>query len=167
MKKLMILVAVVLLVVPGLMAAGTSETPEADLFSIGVFVPGVVEGSPTYELLVAGVQRAVDESGSATMRVVEGGFNQAQWEQGITSMAASGEYDLIVSSNPEIPDIVTNVLAGFPEQYFLIMDAWLDDNARVHTVMFNQREQAFLAGHFAGLVGQSEMVDGDGALRAG
>lgn len=166
MKKL-ILAAVGVLVAAGLWAGGANETPEADLYTIGVFVPGVVEGSPTYELLVAGVERAVDESGTASVRVVEGGFNQAQWEQGLTSMAASDEYDLIVSSNPEIPDIVTSVLESFPEQHFLIMDAYLDGNPRIHTVMFNQREQAFLAGYFAGLVGESEMVDGAEPLRAG
>jgi riboflavin transport system substrate-binding protein len=167
MKKLAFLVAVVVLAAPGLMAGGSSEAPEADLFSIGVFVPGVVEGSPTYEMLTEGVERAVVESGSATVKVVEGGFNQAQWEQGVTSMAAGGEYDLIVSSNPEIPDIVRSVLESFPDQLFLIMDAWLPGDDRVHTVMFNQREQAFLAGHFAGLVGQSGMIEAADPLRAG
>jgi len=33
--------------------------------------------------------------------------------------------------------------------------------------MFNQREQAFLAGHFAGLVGRSSMVEPTETLRAG
>ncbi len=168
MKKLVFLVAVVALAVSPAFAAGSSEEPEADLFSIGVFVPGVVEGSPTYEMLVAGVERAATESEAASVKVVEGGFNQAQWGQSITSMAASGEYDLIVSSNPEIPDIVVDVLESFPDQRFLLMDAWLQGNPQVHTVMFNQREQAFLAGHFAGLVGSSNMVDDtEGPLRAG
>jgi simple sugar transport system substrate-binding protein len=166
MKKLF-LVAVVFVAATGLWAGGTSETPQADLFSIGVFVPGVVEGSPTYEMLVDGVSRAVAESDAASSRVVEGGFNQALWEQGLTSMAASGEYDLIVSSNPEIPDIVQNVLDAFPDQHFLIMDAWHSGDDRIHTVMFNQREQAFLAGHFAGLVGTSSMVEPRRTLRAG
>lgn len=166
MKKLAF-VAVVVLVAAGLWAGGSSEPPEADLFSIGVFVPGVVEGSPTYEMLVTGVEQAVEESGQATHKVVEGGFNQALWEQGLTSMAATGEYDLIVSSNPEIPDIVLNVLEAFPNQRFLVLDAWLPGNDRVHTVMFNQREQAFLAGHFAGLVGTSSMADASKPLRAG
>lgn len=167
MKKLLFLVAVVILVFAGVLSCGRSEEPQADLYSIGVFVPGVVEGSPTYEMLVDGVEQAVEESGTARTKVVEGGFNQALWEQGLTSMAASGEYDLIVSSNPEIPDIVLNVLEGFPDQRFLLLDAWLQGNEQMHTVMFNQREQAFLAGHFAGLVGRSSMVDQDGEMRAG
>ncbi len=150
-----------------LFGGGRAETPEAGLYSIGVFVPGVVEGSPTYEMLVAGVEQAVAESGRAVKKVVEGGFNQAMWQQGLTSMAAGGEYDLIVTSNPEMPDIVEAVLESFPSQRFLLMDAWLPGNPQVHTVMFNQREQAFLAGHFAGLVGRSDMVSPREVLRAG
>lgn len=144
--------------------AGDDDGPT---FGIGVFVPGVVEGSPTYELLVEGVQNAADESTSVDVKVVEGGFNQAQWAQGLTSMAASEEYDLIVSSNPEIPDIVAMILDDFPDQKFLLMDAYYDLSNNVHTVMFNQREQAFLAGHFAGLVTTSDMVEPVEALRAG
>ena len=159
--------------------SGQTEPVSPELFRIGVFVPGVVEGSPTYELLVDGVQRAAEEGSTpaeesgdgqgreVTVKVVEGGFNQALWEQGLTSMAASGEYDLIVSSNPEIPDIVEAIVPNFPDQRFLIMDAWLPDNPAVHTVMFNQREQAFLAGHFAGLVSTSEMSEVEGPVRAG
>ena len=179
----------VLLAVVGTLTAvaafggGEAEPRSREEFRIGVFVPGVVEGSPTYELLTRGVQRAAEAASETveaaagsgevpqprevTVKVVEGGFNQAMWQQGITSMAAGGEYDLIVSSNPEIPDIVVTILESFPDQKFLIMDAWLPDNPAVHTVMFNQREQAFLAGHFAGLVSTSDMSQQAGPVRAG
>ena len=42
-----------------------------------VFVPNVVSGSPTYEQMVAGVERAVAEVPGASYKVVEAGFNQA------------------------------------------------------------------------------------------
>jgi riboflavin transport system substrate-binding protein len=167
MKRTLLAVVVMTLAVASVWAAGQQEPPQSDQYSIGVFVPGVVEGSPTYELLVAGVEQAVQESGSARFTVVEGGFNQAEWGQRITAMAAGGEYQLIVSSNPEMPDIVERVLESFPQQQFLIMDAYLQGNPQVHTVLFNQREQAFLAGYFAGLVGQSAMASGATPLRAG
>ena len=167
MKRTLLAVVVLMLILMPLWAGGQQDSPQTNEFSVGVFVPGVVEGSPTYELLVAGVQQAVDEIGNARAGVVEGGFNQAEWSGAITAMAASGEYDLIVSSNPEIPDIVETVLESFPDQRFLIMDAYLTGNPQVHTVMFNQREQAFLAGYFAGLVGQSDMIDAFTPLRAG
>ena len=169
MKARSFLLAVVFLAVSAaLCVAGSTQEPETtDYYSVGVFVPGVVEGSPTYELLVAGVTRAVEESGTARVSVIEGGYNQSQWEQSLTSMAASREYDLIVSSNPEIPDIVAGIVPSFPDSRFLLLDAYLADNDQVHTVMFNQREQAFLAGYFAGLVGASDMIEADSPLRAG
>ncbi len=176
MRIRIVLTAVVLVssVSASLFGTGPTESIPTTVYRVGVFVPGVVEGSPTYELLTEGVQRAADEksggnadSPSVTVKVVEGGFNQALWEQGLTSMVASEEYDLIVSSNPEIPDIVDSITQSFPTQRFLIMDAYLEDNPTVHTVMFNQREQAFLAGYFAGLVSTSEMSDREGPIRAG
>ena len=171
-----VLMAVVsfLFVSASLFGTGQTESEPTEVFRVGVFVPGIVEGSPTYELLTEGVQRAANEKAGAnadspavTVKVVEGGFNQALWKQGLTSMAASQEYDLIVSSNPEIPDIVDFITQSFPTQRFLIMDAHRPDNPVVHTVMFNQREQAFLAGYFAGLVSTSDMSDREGPIRAG
>lgn len=120
--------------------------------SLVVFVPGVVSGSPIYEMLVAGVQKAVDEKGGATLKVVEGGFNQAEWESKITSLAASGAYDLIVSSNPAMPAICEAVAAKFPKQQFLLFDGQLTGNPQIYTLRYNQREQAFLAGYLAALV---------------
>jgi len=136
-------------------------------YSIAVFVPGVVEGSPTYEMLVQGVRRAVDEAESATVRVVEGGFNQAEWAGGITSLAATGSYDLIVSSNPSLPEIANEVSQSFPDQRFLILDGYWEGNLSLSTVMFNQREQAYLNGYFAGLVTTGGMPNSNEALHVG
>ncbi len=133
-------------------AAGGGEAEPEVAFSIAVFVPGVVEGSPTYEMLVEGVEAAAAEREDVAVRVVEGGFNQAEWSDGLTSLSASGEYDLIVSSNPSLPEIAAEVAEGFPEQRFLIVDGYGHNHSSMATVLFNQREQAFLNGYFAGLV---------------
>jgi simple sugar transport system substrate-binding protein len=101
-------------------------------------------------MLVQGVQLAVDEKGAA-MSIVEGGFVQAEWEQSLTAMAASGRYALIVSSNPSLPSITAAVLEKFPKQRFLLLDAELAGNASVYTLRYNQREQAYMAGYIAAL----------------
>jgi simple sugar transport system substrate-binding protein len=109
-----------------------------------------------YEMLAAGVKSAVDEynaaGGSAKLTVIEGGYNQAEWENKITAMSASGSYDLIVSSNPSLPQIVSAVSLKFPEQHFLLLDGELSGNPRVYTLRYNQREQAYMAGYLAALV---------------
>ena len=48
-------------------------------------------------MLVEGSRRAVSESESSVMEVVEAGFNQAEWEDKLTSLAATDKYDLIVT----------------------------------------------------------------------
>jgi riboflavin transport system substrate-binding protein len=147
---------------------GAGETAPGDLFDVAVFVPGVVEGSPTYELLVAGVERAVEEAeGGATVQIVEGGFNQSLWQEGVTSLAASRSFDLIVTSNPSMPEIAAAVAESFPEQRFLVLDGYLEGNDAIHTVLFNQREQGFLSGYFAGLVTTSDMEDANPETRVG
>lgn len=160
--------AVMGLLVFAFVACGAGQDAETERpFSIAVFVPGVVEGSPTYEMLVEGVRRAVHEHENAEIRVVEGGFNQAEWAGGITSLAATGDYDLIVSSNPSMPEIANEVSQSFPEQRFLVLDGHWESNPSMRTVMFNQREQAYLNGYFAGLVTTGGMPNSSPELRIG
>ncbi|MFW6249699.1 MAG: BMP family ABC transporter substrate-binding protein [Alkalispirochaetaceae bacterium] len=164
---LALIVASALLAVPSLFGEGQQETTQAPGYSIAVFVPGVVEGSPTYEMLVDGVERAAQEEENVSVRVVEGGFNQAAWEQGVTQLASSERYDLIVTSNPSMPEIAATVAESFPEQRFLVMDGYLEGNDAIHTVLFNQREQAYIIGYFAGLVTSSSMEQANEANRIG
>ncbi|MDR1031461.1 MAG: BMP family ABC transporter substrate-binding protein [Treponema sp.] len=124
--------------------------------SLAVFIPGVMSGSPIYEMLAAGVKQAAEEQSTperpVTVTVIEGGFNQAEWESRITALAASARYDLIVSSNPSLPAIASTVSAKFPQQHFLLLDGELAGNPRIYTLRYNQREQAYMAGHIAALV---------------
>ena len=166
-KRHIFLLAVFSLVPAVLWAAGSGETSADDSYDIGVFVPGVVDGSPTYEMVVAGVRQAADKAGHSTVSVIEGGFNQATWEEGVMSMAASGSYDLIVTSNPSMPEIVAKVADVVPDVKFLVLDGYLEGNPRIHTILFNQMEQGFLCGYFAGLVTTSAMTGTNEATRVG
>ncbi len=166
-KTAIVTIALITLLGAYAFGLGGGETDTTDLFNVAVFVPGVVEGSPTYELLVAGVERAVEERENATVQVVEGGFNQSLWEEGVTSLAASGGFDLIVTSNPSMPEICASVAELFPDQRFLVLDGYLEGNPAIYTVLFNQREQGFLSGYFAGLVTTSTMEDANPETRVG
>lgn len=165
--KTAITLALMVVIAGSLFGLGAGEPEDQDIFSVAVFVPGVVEGSPTYELLVAGVEEAVEEQEAATVQVVEGGFNQSLWQEGVTSLAASGDFDLIVTSNPSMPEICAAVAEAFPRQRFLVLDGYLSGNEAIHTVLFNQREQGFLSGYFAGLVTTSDMENANPEPRVG
>jgi simple sugar transport system substrate-binding protein len=131
-------------------------------------------GSPIYEMLAEGTKKAAEDFASVSpgaapeaaipkVTVIEGGFNQAEWEAQVTTLAASGEYDLIVSSNPSLPAIVSSVSAKFPKQKFLLLDGELEGNPSVYTLRYNQREQAYMAGYIAALYAN----ESSGAKRLG
>ncbi|WP_010254692.1 BMP family ABC transporter substrate-binding protein [Treponema primitia] len=144
--------------------SGGSKTGPAKTVSIGIFIPGVMSGSPLYEMLALGVQRAAAENTGVETTIIEGGYNQAEWESRVTSMAASGDYDLIVSSNPSLPAIASEVSAKFPKQHFLLLDGELSGNPAIYTMRYNQWEQAYMAGHIAALVTKAA---GQGQTRIG
>jgi riboflavin transport system substrate-binding protein len=152
--------------------AGLALLAAAPLFatppvSMAVFVPGVAAGSPIYEQLVSGARKAAAEFPSLTLKVVEGGFNQAEWPERVTSLAAAGTYDYILTSNPSLPSICAEVGRSFPKQKFICVDGYLPGNPQLYTLMYNQVEQGYLAGYFAALVTKSSMKGATPDLKVG
>jgi len=135
--------------------------------SVLVFIPGVVAGSPTYEMMVEGALEFAYAHEGVEIRVYEAGFNQARWEEQLMSMVAGGRYDLVLSSNPALPEIAANVARAFPSQKFVITDAHYGGNPQIMTYMFNQFEQALFLGYLAGLVSTSDMPHANSARRIG
>ncbi|MHB9295116.1 BMP family ABC transporter substrate-binding protein [Pillotina sp. SPG140] len=145
-----------------LFGCSKKEEKKIEQTVIAVFVPGVIAGSAIYEMLVTGVQTAATEfsekqSADVTVTVIEGGYNQAEWESKLTSLAASNSYNLIVSSNPSLPALAMSVSDLFPHQQFLLLDGEIPAEERqyypnIYTLRYNQREQAYVAGYIAELV---------------
>ncbi len=172
-----ITVMLLMLILPtfGLFAGGQEEEgavkeeapAAAEPFSIAAFVPGVVAGSPLYEQLVAGAEKAVAEYENASLKVVEGGFNQAEWSEKMTSLAAGGEYDVIISSNPSMPFVSMDVAKAFPDQKFIFFDAYMEGNPQFATFLYNQVEQSYFLGYLAGLVTKSDMPGANPDLKLG
>jgi simple sugar transport system substrate-binding protein len=173
MKKSVIAILLSLMLlgaVPAFVSAGGQvETPaaESEPFAMAVFVPGVVAGSPIYEQLVEGARRAADDYDRVTVKILEAGFNQAEWEEKMTSLAATGEYQLIVTSNPAMPFVTLPVAERFPDQRWLILDAYLDGNPQFHTLLYNQMEMTYMDGYLGALVSTSRMSGANPELKAG
>lgn len=149
------------------MCLGFAPAPAAEAFGIGVFVPGVTAGSPLYEELVSGVVRVAEEYHHVTYRVFEAGFDQSQWEEKMLAFASQG-FDLIVTSNGAMPDVSLSAAEAFPRQKFLILDSIIAGHPQMHTVLYNQVEQAGIMGYLAGLVTTSNMPGATrGVLRVG
>jgi len=177
--KKITLVLLVIVQLAGCKREGTGKPGEdaapGKPVSIAVFIPGVMAGSAIYEMLADGTKKAVEdfaasnsispkaglEATAPTVNIIEGGFNQAEWESQVTTLAASLSYDLIVSSNPSLPSIVSPVSEKFPNQKFLLLDAELEGNPAVYTLRYNQREQAYMAGYLAAMVSLEDSPQAD------
>ncbi|AHC15095.1 BMP family ABC transporter substrate-binding protein [Salinispira pacifica] len=165
-RMIVLAAAMMLFTAAGLWAGGNGEAASEN-FTIAVFIPGQIQGSPTYELLARGVQQAADEANDSmdnaeavSVKVFEAGYNQAEWGEKLRNLTATGSYDLIVSSNPSIPDLISNIEPLFPEQKYLVMDAENSGQEYTAAVMLNQYEQAYLSGYFAGLVSAHDSLEG-------
>ncbi len=165
-KKYRIISFLIFTLLITLLAAACKPKDSADSAAVkplylAVFVPGVISGSPVYEMLVEGVTEAVNEytaaGGKVSLTVVEAGTKQADWGTRLTTFVSEGKYDLIISSNPAMPEIIAPISAQFPQQAFLVFDAWYQGNPKITTYRYNQREQAYLAGYIAALVSSSSM----------
>lgn len=144
------LVAFVLAIV-----AGTALWAQAP--RIGVFIPGVREGSPIYDTMAKGAERLAAEISGASIKIFEAGFNQAEWEEKLTSFVASSKFDIVITSNPSMPELVNNVSKSFPKQKFICLDGYLPGNPNVYSALYNQLEQGYVTGYLAGLVSISGM----------
>ena len=102
-----------------------SKTTDSTQKNIAVFVPGIIVDSPVYKMLVDGVQKAADEVGNIKVTISEAGTSQAEWENKLTDLVASQQFDLIVSANPSIPSLAVEISKQFPNQKFLLLNGTL------------------------------------------
>jgi simple sugar transport system substrate-binding protein len=147
-----LVILVVFLTSCGVTGRNSAET-------IAVFVPGVLEGSPTYEMMDSGVRKAAEAS-KTEVKTIEGGFDQATWMNQLMAMASEQRYRLIITSNPAMTEICAAVSGKFPEQEFLVLDGSGLVQGNVSDIVYDHREQAFLIGYFAGLATGSPDLEG-------
>ncbi len=148
-----------------ILSLGFAKAKKATKVSVAVFVPGIIDDSPTYNMLVQGVKAAVEEKNQNLSKkekidlfVMEAGTNQAEWGPKLTALSAEQKYDVIISSNPSLPDLVEPILKTFPKQKFILMDATKEGNQNIHTVCYNQYEQSYITGYIGGLMSKSHKL---------
>ena len=161
MKKILLFTTIF----AAILSCGFAKAKKADKTSIAVFVPGIIDDSPVYNMLVQGVKAAVEEKNQNLSKkeqinlfIMEAGTNQAEWGQKITALCAEQKYDVIISSNPSLPDLVEPILKTFPKQKFILMDATKEGNQNIHTVCYNQYEQSYITGYIGGLMSKSHKL---------
>lgn len=158
-KMIAVLLLLALLPLVPVFSGGTNDagTKTPKNLSVLVYITGMVAGSPPYEHLKAGAESFAASHSGVTVKVYEAGFNQAEWEQQLETLVASGEYNLVIGSNPSLPELCAKVGAKFPNQKFIITDAQMAGNPQICTYLYNQYEQSLYLGYLAGLITTSKM----------
>jgi simple sugar transport system substrate-binding protein len=152
---------------PAYSGASGEKRAGPDSLSVLVYITGMTAGSPTYELLARGAESFAASHGNVRVKVYEAGFNQAEWEEQLSSLVASGEYDLVLGSNPSLPEICVNVGKKFPNQKFIITDAEYGGSGQISTWLYNQYEQSLFLGYLAGLITTGNMPRANAAKKIG
>ncbi|MCL2266676.1 MAG: BMP family ABC transporter substrate-binding protein [Treponema sp.] len=155
MKKLLLLLLVPLILFSGCLKNSGSQS--RGTLNVLVFVTGVTAGSPTYEMMAEGALEYASLNPLVNVKVYEAGMNQAGWEQQLAEMISGGQYDIVIGSNPSLPEICANLTPLFPNQKFIITDADYAGNPNIRTYKYNQYEQSLFLGYLAGLITSSSM----------
>ncbi|MCQ2611623.1 MAG: BMP family ABC transporter substrate-binding protein [Treponema sp.] len=144
--------------------AGCSSQ-KSNVKTIAVFVPGIIADSPTFAKLVEGAKKGVAEFNAAhsdkepaVLEIMEAGTNQAEWKNQVTALTATGKYDLILSSNPSLPDMIEPLTKQFPDQKYIILDSYKEGNSNITTVSYRQNEQAYMSGYISGLMSKTKKI---------
>ncbi len=122
-----------------------------DAFDVAVHFPGELGGNPLEPPITAGVERVDAEFDNVTIRVVEGG-DASNWESSIVALAATGQYELIITFTDGMPQILGTVSAMFPNQKFALLDSQAPGLANVYSLVYSDEALGFLGGAFAGLL---------------
>ena len=163
MKNLLIM----FLLLPVLFFSGCLKKSADTGFSVLVFITGVIAGSPTYEMMAEGALEFAQIHPDVNVKIYEAGMNQAGWEQQLAEMISTGEYDIVIGSNPSLPEICANISRMFPDQKFIIADAEYEGNSQIRTYNYNQGEQSFFLGYLAGLITTSSMPHANSQKKIG
>lgn len=135
-------------------------------YNVAVMFPGTLGGNPLASAIEAGVD-AANKLPNVTARLIESPVT-ARWESDLTTLAATGMYDLIVTFTSGMAPLVPNVASQFPNQKFALLDAEAPAIlSNVVSLVYSDRELGFLAGVLAGLVAQEPSLGGSAGTSIG
>ncbi|PIE98671.1 MAG: BMP family ABC transporter substrate-binding protein [Treponema sp.] len=154
-----------------IMSCNSKNKGSENKTEILLFIPGERNSGNIYDTLATGVERAVEEAKKnnkpVSLTVVEAGLSQSLWLDKLTAVTAEEKYDLIISSNPSLPDLIKIVLEQFPNQQFLVFDAFSNGMPQITSFNYNQHEQAYVSGFISALVTTSKMKYANDKIKIG
>ena len=172
-KNLMLFLSVMFFVVIVLAACSSSDDvskedkPESENgavegenpLKVAFYVNGTLGDKSFFDSVQRGLDEAKDKLG-IDVRTVEGSYNQGDWEAGLESLVAGGEYEIIVVGTAQMKDITLGIAERYPDQKFIYFDETIEGVDNIYSMLYSQSEGSFLAGAFAALVTTSTELEG-------
>ncbi|ALU89593.1 ABC transporter periplasmic/surface lipoprotein [Herbaspirillum rubrisubalbicans M1] len=128
-----------------------------------LFINGTLGDRSFFDSAARGMRRAGHEL-PVSVRVVEGGNDPTRWESGLSDLADSGDYDIVLAGTYTMVPYVQRLAAEFPRTRFVMFDATVDYAhcacGNVHSILFRQNEGAYLAGYLAAMLLQAHLLPG-------
>lgn len=144
MKKLLVITLLVLVAMVGF-----------SQLRVAVLINGTLGDKSFFDSAARGAQMITEELGIPT-RVIEMGYNPAEWEPTLDEISDSYEYDLIIVGTWQMVEILERIAPFYPDIDYVIFDTDMDyskgtlDN--VYSITYKQNEGSFLAGALAAMV---------------
>ncbi|HMC15335.1 MAG TPA: BMP family ABC transporter substrate-binding protein [Albitalea sp.] len=117
-----------------------------------LFINGTLGDKSFFDSAAKGLKKAGTTLPAVT-KIVEGGTDPTRWEDALSDLADSGDYDVVVAGTFSMVPYIQRLAPRFPQARFVVFDAAVDyakcGCSNVHSILFRQNEGAYLAGYLA------------------
>ncbi|RLC39777.1 MAG: BMP family ABC transporter substrate-binding protein [Candidatus Nealsonbacteria bacterium] len=140
--------------------------------STAVLIPGTIGDNPLFQEAIKGVKEAVKIVGLDEPKIIEGGDDYNSYGKKLISLAATNQYDILVTFTDAMASSIIEVASIFPEQKLILINGNINLATQkvppnVFSVNIKNEDQGYLAGYFAGLITKSSLPNANKELKVG
>lgn len=144
-------------------AEGEKEAKGSDL-RVVLYLNGTLGDKSFFDSAARGVDMAEEEFGIQA-KVIEGGYDPANWEPDLNQLA-QGNWDIIIAGTWQLAEFVSNLAQKHPDKRFFTYDTSVDyskeGQGNVYSILYKQNEGAFLVGALAAMITNSDLPAANG-----
>jgi basic membrane protein A len=139
------------------------ETAGGDGLKVINLINGVLGDKSFFDSAERGVKKASEDFG-ITYKTIELGIDPATWEPGLEDAAENEDYDVFILGTWQMTEFLEKLAHKYPDKTFFIYDAPVtpenceDACKNVYSIGYLQNEGSYLAGVYAGLMTETDIV---------
>ena len=166
MKRVLVLLACLLLIGGTLAAKGSSEaaapaTGGDEPLRVVLLVNGALGDKSFFDSAENGMKMLRDLYGTGIVtKTIEMGFDQTKWEPTLLDLS-EGDWDIIIVGTWQMTEALEATAPMYPEKKYIIFDTTVNydngDFSNVYSIEYKQNEASYVAGALAAKVTTSAM----------